>query len=96
MKLQIFAIKKSEKKSQTHTCLAVVSLDSPLKKDDKYNLQVFLKEYKYIEKNVVRHIYENFSDFSYSSDESDKLVVFQGLINTKTCLYGFKAESYFF
>ena len=56
--------------SQTHTCLAVVSLDSPLKKDNKYNLQVFLKEYKYIEKNVVRHIHNNLSDFSSSSSSS--------------------------
>ena len=28
-------------------------------------------ECKYIEKKVVRHIYDNLSDFSYSSDESD-------------------------
>ena len=33
--------------------------------------QVFLKERKYIEKNLNRHINDNFSDFS-SSYESDK------------------------
>ena len=33
-----------------HTCLAVISLDSALKKDENYYLQVFLKECKYTEK----------------------------------------------
>ena len=33
-----------------HACLAVISLNSGLKKDDNYYLQVFLKQYKYIEK----------------------------------------------
>ena len=37
MKLQIFTIKN-------HTCLAVISLDSALKKDDSYYPQVYLKE----------------------------------------------------
>ena len=31
----------------------------------------FEKEYKYIEKKVVRYIYDNLNDFSYS-DESDE------------------------
>ena len=53
-----------------HTCLAVISLDSALKKDDNYYLQVFLKGCKYIEKKVIRHINDNSSYFS-SSDESD-------------------------
>ena len=52
-----------------HTCLAVISLDSALKKGDIYYPQVFLKEYKYIEEKVVRHIHDNLSDFSYCSDE---------------------------
>ena len=30
-----------------------------------------LKECKYIEKKVIRHIHDNLSDFSYSIDESD-------------------------
>ena len=33
---------------------------------------MFFKEYKYIEKKVVRHIYDNVSNFSDSSDESDE------------------------
>ena len=55
-----------------HTCLAVISLNSGLKEDDNYYLQVFLKECKYIVKNVIRYINDNLSDFSYSSGESDE------------------------
>ena len=54
-----------------HICLAVISLDSSLKKVDNYYLQVFLKECKYIENKVIRDINDNLSDFS-SSDESDE------------------------
>ena len=53
-----------------HTCLAVISLDSALKKDENCYPQMFLKEFKYTEKNVVRHINDNLSDF-FSSNESD-------------------------
>ena len=55
-----------------HTCLAVISFNSTLKRDGNYYPQLFLKERRYTEKNVVRHIYNNLSDFSYSSDESDE------------------------
>ena len=51
-----------------HTCLAVINLDSALKKDDNYYLQVLLRKSKYIEKKVVRHIYDNLS-YSSSSNE---------------------------
>ena len=54
-----------------HTSVAVISLDSALKKDENYYLQVLLKECKYIEKNVIRHINDNLSDFC-SDDDSDK------------------------
>ena len=60
------------KLDSNHTCLAVINLDSALKKDDNYYPQVFLKECKYIENKVVRHIHDNLSDFPYSSDESDE------------------------
>ena len=53
-----------------HTCLAVITLDSALKKDDNYYPQVFLKDCKYIEKRVLRHIIDNLSDFS--SDQSEE------------------------
>ena len=54
-----------------HTCLAVTSLDSALTNDKNYYPQVFLKEYKYIEKKEFRPIHDDLSDFS-SSDESDE------------------------
>ena len=60
------------KLDSNHTCLAVINLDSALKKNDSYYPQVFLKECKYIAKKVVRHIHGNLSDFSYSSDEFDE------------------------
>ena len=34
MKLQIFMIQKNPKVGSDHTCLAVISLDSALKKDE--------------------------------------------------------------
>ena len=68
MKLQIVKILKVY---SNHTCLAVISLDSALKKDETYYPQVFLKECKYIQKKVIRHSNDNLCDFS-SSDESDK------------------------
>ena len=42
-----FYDKKIPKVDYNHTCLAVISLDSALKKDDNYYRQVFLKECKY-------------------------------------------------
>ena len=67
-----FYEKKTPKVDSNHTCLAVITLDSALKKDNSYYLQVLLKECKYIEKKVIRHINNNLSNFSYSSDESDE------------------------
>ena len=67
-----FYEKKTPKVDSNHTCLAVITLDSALKKDDSYYLQVLLKECKYIEKKVIRHINNNLSNFFYSSDESDE------------------------
>ena len=58
-----------------HTCLAVISWDSPFKKDENYCPQVFLNECKYIEKKVVRHIIddlESSSDVPDYSDDSDE------------------------
>ena len=54
-----------------HTYLAVIGLDTALKKDENCYPQVFLKECKYIEKKVITLINSNLSDFS-SSDESDE------------------------
>ena len=66
-----FYDKRIPKMESNHTCLAVISLDSALKKDENYYPQVFLKECKYIEKKVIRHINDNLSDSS-SDDESDE------------------------
>ena len=63
--------KKSPKVESNYTCLVVIRLDFTLKKDNNYYLLVFLKECKYIEKKVIRHINEILNDFS-SSDESGK------------------------
>ena len=52
-----------------HTCLAVISLESALKKDENYYPQVFFKECKYIEKKVGTHIID---DLESSSDDSDE------------------------
>ena len=41
-----FYDKKIPRLDSNHTCLAVISLDSALKKDDKLYSQVFLKECK--------------------------------------------------
>ena len=45
-----FYDKKILKVDSNHTCLAVITLDSAVKKNDNYYLEVFLKECKYIEK----------------------------------------------
>ena len=72
--------KNIPKVNSNHTCLAVISLDSALKKDENCYPQVFLKECKYIEKKVIILINGNLSDFS-SSDESDEEKMFF-LVNT--------------
>ena len=51
-----------------HTCLAVSSLDSAIKKDENYP-QVFLKERKCIEKKVITYITQDIEVFSSDSDE---------------------------
>ena len=47
-----FYDKEMPKVDSNHTCLAVISLDSALKKDMIYYPQVFLKECKYIDKKI--------------------------------------------
>ena len=66
-----FCNKEIPKVDFNHTCLTVISLDSALKKDGNYYLQVFLKECKYIENKVIWQINDNLSDFS-SDDNSDE------------------------
>ena len=64
-----FHNKEIPKVDSNYNCLAVITLGSVLKKDENYYLQVFLKECKYIEKKVFRHINDDLSDFSYSHKE---------------------------
>ena len=66
-----FYDKKIPKADSNHTCLAVISLDSALKKDENYYPLECLKECKYTEKKVNRHINGNLSEFC-SFDESDE------------------------
>ena len=67
-----FCDKEIAKVDSNQNCLVVITLDSVLKKDDSYYPQIFLKECRYIEKKVIRHINDNFSDFSSDDDESDE------------------------
>ena len=55
-----------------HTCLAVICLDFALKKVESCFPQVFLKEYKQIEKKVIRPIIDDLESFSDDSDDSDE------------------------
>ena len=71
-KVTDFRDKEIPKLDSNNTCLAVISFDFALKKDDNYYLQVFLKECKYIEKKVIRHINDNLSDFCSDDEESDE------------------------
>ena len=69
-----FYDKKIPKLDSNYTCLALIILESALKKDENYSPQVFLKECKYIEKNVVRYINDNLSDFSYSGESDEEQI----------------------
>ena len=59
--------KEIPKMDSNNTFLAVISLDSTLKKNENYYPQVFLKECKYIKKKVIWHITQDI--FSSKSDE---------------------------
>ena len=66
-------MKKNPKVDSNNTCLAVISLDSDLKKDGNFYPEVFLKQCQYTEQKVIMHIIGNLSDSSLlSSDGSDK------------------------
>ena len=52
-----------------HTCQAIFSLDSALK---NYYPQVFMKECKYIDKKVIRHINDSFSGFSCDDNSNEE------------------------
>ena len=64
--------KEIPKVDSNHTCKALISLDSVLNKDGNYYPQLFLKECKYIKKNVIRHITDDLEIPSNNSDDSDE------------------------
>ena len=66
-KVTDFYDKKVPKVDSYLTCLAVISLDSALKKDENY----YPQQSKHIEKKVIRHINDNFRDL-FSSDDYDE------------------------
>ena len=67
-----FYNKKIPKLDSNHTCLTVICFDYAHKKNEGYYLQLLLKECKYIEEKVIRHIHDNLSNFFYSSDQFDE------------------------
>ena len=64
--------KEIPKVDSNNTCLALISLDSTLKKDEKYYWQLFPKFCKYIEKKVIRQITEDIDFLFDDSDNSDE------------------------
>ena len=77
MKIKLQSSKEIPKADYNHTCLAVIILDSFLKKVKNYNYypQIFLKNCKYIKKKVARHItvdLERSFDIYDDSDDSDE------------------------
>ena len=71
MKLQIFNHKEVPQIGSNHTCLAIIVLYSVFMKDGNYYPQAFLRDCKYIEKEikVIRHITEDIESFSSDSNE---------------------------
>ena len=67
-----FHDKEISKVDSNHTCLAVISLDSALKRDEYYYPQVFLKECKYIKKKVIRYTTQDIEIFIDSTLKRDE------------------------
>ena len=57
------------KSGSDYTCLLVINVDSALKKDENYYSQAFLKEFKYIKKEMISYITEDMEVFSSDCDE---------------------------
>ena len=64
-----FHNKEIPKADSIYIDLAVISLGSAPKKDGNYYPQAFLKECKYINKKVLRHIIEGLERYFDDSDE---------------------------
>ena len=63
--------KEMPKVASNRACLAIITIDCALKKDEKYYPRAFLKECKDVEKEkkVIRHVTESIEIFSSDSDE---------------------------
>ena len=60
------------KKEVSHCIwLSMVLIDCVFKMGENYLLQMFLKTYKYISKEVTRNVNDELEIFSDDSDESD-------------------------
>ena len=91
-----------------YTYLAIISMDSALKGDENYYQQVFLKECKYINKKVIRHIIDDLGSFSDDSEDSDEEqikamkimffenIFFEKVISKKCILEGTTSKMSFF
>ena len=64
-----FNDKEISKADSNCICLAVITIDSAFKKDENYYPHTFLKQCKYIEKEVVSHVI-GYPEISF--DESDE------------------------
>ena len=64
-----FRVDKVPKKYVHHTCIACISIDSVMKMEEKYYLQVYLEECKY-KKNKIK--IAGFIDIELDSDSSSE------------------------
>ena len=64
-----FHDKEMPKVGSDYTCLAVITIGSALKKDQNYYPQVFLKEWKYTEKEGIRDITKDIQIFTSDSEQ---------------------------
>ena len=72
MKLQLFNDKEMLNVGSNHICLAVITIVSALVKAENQYSEVLLKESKYIEKEVIRHVIEYLEISSNNSNEYDE------------------------
>ena len=70
-----FQDKEMLKAGSNNTCLAVITIDSTLKKDENYYPQVHLKECKYIEKEVLIHIIGTWKFFQLILTKANFLLI---------------------
>ena len=70
-KVTDFYDKETPKMDCNHPCLVVINSNSAFQKDQRYYLDVFLKECKYIERKVVMHIVDDLKNSFDDSDDSD-------------------------